>query len=1018
MEADLWDVTVSIRPYLDISRRDCVSRNRKYFVLSVALVQIFVAVGPLLSGSFRSVHFDSPDGSEASAGFPLKDGDNLPPSANFSWMPSNPKEGESISFEDTSSDPDNNIVSWLWNFGDGTGSDERNPTQTYGHAGDYEVTLEVTDSGELGHVGRLLTTDKHQQAKPHLFNNLVVWHEISDQDGKERLDIYLYDTTSDMKTQIAPSPNDQFNPRIYGKLIVWLEAKSDSGSSDVFSYDVATNRTTRITNDSFNQYGVDVYKDRVVWLDHSDAVSGPDVYVFNCTTQKKTKITSFPSTQSRPRISGDYVVWEDTRNGNSDIYIYDSINKSETQVTSEPHDQYGAEIWGNRVVWMDMRFGWTDIFMFDILSRETTQITSGDIYDVWPDIFEEKVIWTRALAGEDGGVFMFDIARNKTSQLVPHPPITVFVSIHNNKAVWEQFDKGNESGNHDVYLLEINDSGNQPLSDKKIVKLHVDNVAPTTSVSVIHEGDVYYDFIKVTEGSRIEFEGSFDDPSWLDSHTILWDFGDGETQSGSISSTTGGTHHTLRQVSHTYGDDGSFMVELRVTDDLAGIGRDFIEVEVENVSPTVEVDTSAIALEGLGFAVKARASDPGSDDLTFHWDWGDGTPNAIIKYYNDGANPDPYPSPGGTYPVKVTATVNHTYGDNGPYKMSLTVTDDDGGQVVYSTTVDVDNVAPSIKPIGPFNVDEGESITVTAEATDVGSDDMKFTWKFEFGPTLINIYYNDGIGPDPYPSPDGTFPFSATDAVSHTYGDNGIYDVKVVVEDDDGGETSYTTTITVNNVDPVSSIEAYMFVDFTLRVAGEKWHNVVVTLYEDGVSIGYAEVVRYPGSPDDQSVGLVGVRCNLAKTLSATVQYTPDDDPINGQINGANPVWLILWFEDGSNTTLNHTFNVKHPETWGWNVDINQLLVGHDISFKATAQDPGSDDLTFIWYWGDGSPNSVATYYNNAMGPDPFPSPEVNPMMATDVQRHVYMIGGTYTVKLTVADDDGGTVQRTLILSL
>ncbi|WP_155211565.1 PKD domain-containing protein, partial [Fulvivirga aurantia] len=40
-----------------------------------------------------------------------------------------------------------NIASWEWSFGDGTTSTEQNPAHTYSTAGDYEVTLTITDDG-------------------------------------------------------------------------------------------------------------------------------------------------------------------------------------------------------------------------------------------------------------------------------------------------------------------------------------------------------------------------------------------------------------------------------------------------------------------------------------------------------------------------------------------------------------------------------------------------------------------------------------------------------------------------------------------------------------------------------------------------------------------------------------------------------------------------------------------------------------------------------------------------------
>ncbi|MCK4445286.1 MAG: PKD domain-containing protein, partial [Thermoplasmata archaeon] len=282
---------------------------------------------------------------------------------------------------------------------------------------------------------------------------------------------------------------------------------------------------------------------------------------------------------------------------------------------------------------------------------------------------------------------------------------------------------------------------------------------------------------------------------------------------------------------------------------------------------------------------------------------------------------------------------------------------------------------------------------------------------------VTNIFYNDGTGPDPYPSPGGTYPFTIADTVRHTYGDNGVFNVTLTVEDDDGGIASYATTITVDNVAPTVDVQAYVLANFTLRIAGEKWHNVEMFIYADDEEIGYAEVVRYPGNPDEQTASTGYIKCDITRTITAEIIYTPEDDPVNGQINGANPVWLALSFEDGSEVRLKHTFNVQHPETWEWNVNINPYLMGHEITFEATATDPGSDDLTFTWNWGDGTPENETTYYNDGTGPDPYPSPGgTYPFTATDMQKHTFRASGVYAVVLTVEDDDGGVATASLTI--
>jgi PKD repeat protein len=50
-------------------------------------------------------------------------------------------------FVDRSDDADGSVVSWAWDFGDGSTSSERNPSHTYAAAGRYTVLLVATDDG-------------------------------------------------------------------------------------------------------------------------------------------------------------------------------------------------------------------------------------------------------------------------------------------------------------------------------------------------------------------------------------------------------------------------------------------------------------------------------------------------------------------------------------------------------------------------------------------------------------------------------------------------------------------------------------------------------------------------------------------------------------------------------------------------------------------------------------------------------------------------------------------------------
>ncbi|RLF43578.1 MAG: hypothetical protein DRN29_09890, partial [Thermoplasmata archaeon] len=70
---------------------------------------------------------------------------NVPPYANFSWQPINPKINETIYFNSTSYDLDGIIVNYTWNFGDGNISYGASVIHKYMKDGEYNVTLIVRD---------------------------------------------------------------------------------------------------------------------------------------------------------------------------------------------------------------------------------------------------------------------------------------------------------------------------------------------------------------------------------------------------------------------------------------------------------------------------------------------------------------------------------------------------------------------------------------------------------------------------------------------------------------------------------------------------------------------------------------------------------------------------------------------------------------------------------------------------------------------------------------------------------
>ncbi|UCE38630.1 MAG: hypothetical protein JSW00_05215, partial [Thermoplasmata archaeon] len=153
---------------------------------------------------------------------------------------------------------------------------------------------------------------------------------------------------------------------------------------------------------------------------------------------------------------------------------------------------------------------------------------------------------------------------------------------------------------------------------------------------------------------------------------------------------------------------------------------------------------------------------------------------------------------------------------------------------------------------------------------------------------------------------------------------------------------------------------------------------------------------------------------------------------------GGNPTWIFdMSFPDGKFKEFKHTFNDEHG--WSWLITNSMLkgaMVGHDLIFDVHADDVGSDDLAFIYNYGDTTPHGIHLYANVAqddaiegesdeaelmftqLGANADPwfkydsnedrSPEVNQIHVTDSISHIFNANYYYYSTIVVNDDDIG----------
>ncbi|MCW1717749.1 S8 family serine peptidase [Pseudoalteromonas sp. A3] len=126
-----------------------------------------------------------------------------PPRAGFDVE----TQGLTVNFTDSSTDANNDITQWSWEFGDGATSSDQNPMHVYAASGNYDVVLTVTDSEGntststqtvvVSDVELELTLKRANKSRLDTMRVDLSWERV----GAESLSVYrngeLVDTTSD-----------------------------------------------------------------------------------------------------------------------------------------------------------------------------------------------------------------------------------------------------------------------------------------------------------------------------------------------------------------------------------------------------------------------------------------------------------------------------------------------------------------------------------------------------------------------------------------------------------------------------------------------------------------------------------------------------------------------------------------------------------------------------------------------------------------------------------------------------
>ncbi|MBP7998732.1 MAG: DUF11 domain-containing protein [Chloroflexi bacterium] len=533
---------------------------------------------------------------------------------------------------------------------------------------------------------------------------------------------------------------------------------------------------------------------------------------------------------------------------------------------------------------------------------------------------------------------------------------------------------GTSSDDYTISLMLTDDDTG---SDTDNTTFTVSNVAPTLSAVAA---------TNVNENGTTTLTGTITDPGTLDTFSLVVNWGDGSApQTFNYAAGTNSFSET-----HTYLDDNptgtpvdNVTINLTLTDDDTGSDTDSDTITVSNVAPTLSgVTATANVNEGSAVTLSGTITDPGTlDTFSLVVDWGDGSAPQTFNYAA----------------ATTTFSETHTYQDDNPtgtpsdnVTISLTLTDDDTGSDTDSASVTVNNVAPTLSAVAATNINENGSTTLSGTITDPGTLDT-FSLVVDWG---------DGSAPQTFNYVAGTTSFSET----HTYLDDNPtatpsdnYTIGLSLTDDDTGNDTDTTSVTVSNVAPALGslvISSPINEDDTATLTG--------TITDPGTLDTFSLVVNWGDGSAPQTFNYVAG----TTTFTETHQFLDDNPTVTS--SDSYTVSLTLTDDDTGSHTDTATLTVNNVAPALNNVTATAAITETEVvTLTGFIAEVGTQDtFTLTVGWGDG----ITETFSYPAGTTAF------------IETHQYLDDGllrqlllaNFSLALSLSDDDSGVITQTV----
>lgn len=598
--------------------------------------------------------------------------------------------------------------------------------------------------------------------------------------------------------------------------------------------------------------------------------------------------------------------------------------------------------------------------------RVTITDKDGGATDVYTTVVIDEVAPTLHVQGEDtvseGAVYTLQLqATDPGSDLITSWTVnwddgvaeTVSAADDGSAHLTHRY---RDDGSYDVQVTAVDNDGVYQSAHH----VTVTDVAPQVAIERADTGDVF-------EGQSVGLQLSSIDPG--DDRIVQWEinWGDGTTEilPGDQS-----------QPTHVYRTAGTYTITFdRIVTDEHTIESPpgSLQIDVRDVAPAILQDALIVPVsgtEGGEVLLSAVASGPlrAVDTLTFVWHilgpagYEQQIQEAVTPEQAVFAQGEQGALEGGDAAAEKAARYHSntvfTPPDSGEYRVELKVLDDDGNVVSIERQWTVSNVVPVINTVTlPTDATEGTPTQLQVDAFDIAGD---------ADPLLIAWTLTNGVTGEVTTLSGATVDFTP---------DGGRYDVVITADDGDGGTTTAVAAFDVQSVAP-----RFLAGEFSIPVGLTEGQTAHVSALAEDV-VGDSAALSYLWTITDSRGGQTFIP---GRRVSFDVV---DNGMYEASVTVTNP--------QGDSTTSS-TFRIDVANVAPSIDTVNVPATGHEgaeLPLQASASDFTKDALTYHWTVSSATLSQPVVLKGR--------TPAFTP--ADD---------GTYSVSLTVTDDDNDSTTR------